>query len=63
MNKLRITISILIFFLNGYGNCTDIEIKVKIQDQIITNIDIENEKKNIYFSKPKTKKFRSIQIR
>ena len=46
MNKLRITISILIFFfLNGYANCTDIEIKVKIQDQIITNIDIENEKK------------------
>ncbi len=56
MNKLRITISILIFFfLNGYANCTDIEIKVKIQDQIITNIDIENEKKYLFFLNPKLK--------
>ncbi len=47
----------LIFFLffnfntNLYGNL--IEIKVKINDQIITNVDIKNEKNYLFFLNPK----------
>ena len=50
MNKIKIII-FLIFTLTfvqfSYGD--SIEIKVKINDEIITNLDIENEKNIFYF--------------
>ena len=46
---------IIIFFFNFnnqvFGDL--IEIKVKIDDNIITNFDIENEKKYLFFLNPK----------
>ena len=44
-----------IFFLmfNQFSHGDSIEIKVKINDEIITNLDIENEKKYLLFLNPK----------
>lgn len=54
MSKIKIII-FLIFTLTfvqfSYGD--SIEIKVKINDEIITNLDIENEKKYLLFLNPK----------
>ncbi len=56
MNKFKILISLLIFIsLNGLANSTNVQIKVKIKDQIITNIDIENEKNYLFFLNPNLK--------
>ena len=54
MNKIKI-LFILIFFLifNAISYGIIVEIKVKIQDQIITNLDIENEKNYLFFLNPK----------
>ena len=54
MNKIKIFFVLVILFnvnTNLYANL--LEIKVKIQDQIITNLDIENEKKYLFFLNPK----------
>ena len=54
MRKIKLFL-IIIFFLNFnnqvFGDL--IEIKVKIDDNIITNFDIENEKKYLFFLNPK----------
>ena len=56
MNKFKILISLLIFIsLSGLANSTNVKIKVKIKDQIITNIDIENEKNYLFFLNPNLK--------
>ena len=50
MSKIKIIfffIFILMFAQFSYGD--SIEIKVKINDKIITNLDIENEKNIFYF--------------
>ena len=43
-----------------YGNL--LEIKVKIQDQIITNLDIENEKNYLFFLNPKLRNLEQSRI-
>ena len=50
MNTIKIFfIFIILFNLNKIAYSNIIEIKVKIQNQIITNIDIENERKYLLF--------------
>ena len=54
MNKIKLFLIIIFFFnLNNqvFGNF--IEIKVKIDDDIITNLDIENETRYLFFLNPK----------
>ena len=56
MKIIKIIIILFISFLfhvNSFGNL--IEIKVKVKDQIITNIDIENEINYLIFLNPKLK--------
>ncbi len=63
MNKIKIILfffSLLIYSQYSYGDT--IEIKVKINNEIITNIDIENEKKYLYFLNPKLLKLESSQV-
>ena len=63
MNKIKIILfffSLLIYSQYLYGDT--IEIKVKINNEIITNIDIENEKKYLYFLNPKLLKLDSSQV-
>ena len=43
-----------LIYLNSYSN-EKIEIKFKVGDQIITNIDIINEKKYLIFLRPELK--------
>ena len=54
MNKI---IQFLIFFIYIFSiensNATLIEIKIKVSNEIITNMDIENEKKYLTFLNPK----------
>ena len=63
MNKIKI-LFIIIFYFNfsttSYGNT--VEIKVKIQDQIITNLDIENEKNYLFFLNPKLRELEELRI-
>ena len=54
MSKIKLIIFLiftLTFVQSSYGD--SIEIKVKINDEIITNLDIENEKKYLLFLNPK----------
>ncbi len=54
MNKIKIFFIIIILLnLNNSVGGDAIEIKVKIQDEIITNLDIENEIKYLFFLNPK----------
>ena len=56
MKIIKVIIILFISFLfhvNSFGNL--IEIKVKVKDQIITNIDIENEINYLIFLNPKLK--------
>ena len=55
MKKIRIIIIFFSFFINLNVNSDVVEIKVKIQDEIITNLDIENEKNYLTFLNPKLK--------
>ena len=64
MNKVKIFIVLLILFnlnTNLYGDI--IKIKVKIQDQIITNLDIENEKNYLFFLNPKLRNLDESRIK
>ena len=63
MNKIKIFIFLIIlsnFTTNLYGEL--LEIKVKIQDQIITNLDIENEKNYLIFLNPKLRDLQQSKI-
>jgi len=54
MSKIKITLFIIFFFTFFHVSYGDtINIKVKINDEIITNLDIENEKKYLFFLNPK----------
>ena len=54
MSKIKITF-FFVFFLTfcQFSYADTINIKVKINDEIITNLDIENEKKYLFFLNPK----------
>ena len=63
MNKIKIIIFfIYLLIYNQYSYGDTIEIKVKINNEIITNIDIENEKKYLYFLNPKLLELESSQV-
>ena len=58
MSKIKIFLIFVILSLNSYSYAEIIEIKVKIQDEIITNLDIKNEKKYLFFFEPEVKRIR-----
>ena len=53
MKKIKILIIFFSFFINFTANSNVVEIKVKIQDDVITNLDIENEINYLTFLNPK----------
>ena len=55
MKRLQLLIVFFSFFLNLNANSNVIEIKLKIQDEVITNLDIENEINYLTFLNPKLK--------
>ena len=55
ISKNLFNILILFFCLTNFTLGTEIIIKAKIDNEIITNIDIENEKKYLFFLNPKLK--------
>ena len=63
MNRIKIFIVLIIlstFSNNLYGSL--LEIKIKIQNQIITNLDIENEKNYLFFLNPKLRNLEQSRI-
>ena len=59
MIKLKIFIFLIILLnFNKYSNADLINIKVKVQDEIITNLDIQNEKRYLFFLNPKLKELK-----
>ena len=63
MIKARFFLILLIIFnLDGFAKSSQIEIKVKIQNEIITNIDIENEKNYLIFFNPKLIELDDLRI-
>ncbi len=64
MNKIKITIISLLFLflcINLYAN--NIKIIIKVQNEIITNIDIRNEIKYLLFLNPKLENLKLKQIK
>ena len=60
MSKLKIFILLIILLnFNKYSNANLINIKVKVQDEIITNLDIQNEKRYLFFLNPKLKELKT----
>ena len=55
MKKIKLIIICFSFFLNLSAQCDVIEIRVKIQDEIITNLDIESEVNYLTFLNPDLK--------
>jgi len=55
MKKIIIIIIFFSFFFNFSANSDVVEIKVKVQDEVITNLDIENEINYLTFLNPKLK--------
>ena len=54
MHKFRLIFIFFIFFISDlYLNANSIQIVVKVENEIVTNIDIENEKKYLLFLNPK----------
>ena len=60
-NFKNLLLILLIFFFNFPTNAT-IKIKYKIGDEIITNIDIINEKKYLIFLRPNLKNLTDEEI-
>ena len=63
MNKIKLFL-IFIFFFNFnnqvFGNF--IEIKIKIGDDIVTNLDIENEIRYLFFLNPKLQELEKSKV-
>ena len=63
MNKLKIFfILIILFNINKQTHANVIEIKVKIQNEIITNLDIENENRYLFFLNAKLQELEITKI-
>ena len=63
MNKYKLFVILIILFAFNTSSQSDfIDIKVKIYDQIITNLDIENEKKYLFFLNPKLQELEMSRI-
>ena len=63
MNKIKLLIFLmtLLSFIK-YAQANLIEIKVKLQNEIITNLDIDNEKKYLFFLNPKLQELEELRI-
>ena len=63
MNKFKFFSVLFIFFI-FFGNlfANSIKIIVKVQDEIITNFDIDNEKKYLTFLNPKLKELKNKRL-
>ena len=63
MNKFKFFSVLFIFFI-FFGNlfANSIKIIVKVQDKIITNFDIDNEKKYLTFLNPKLKELKNKRL-
>ena len=62
MNKINFIYSNFFLIFNAISYGIIVEIKVKIQDQIITNLDIENEKNYLFFLNPKLRELETSRI-
>mgnify|MGYP001289989540 CR=1 FL=1 len=62
MFKLTNLFIFIFFIFSSINSYAKIEIKFKIEDEIITNIDIEQEKKYLIFFNPNLKKLNKSQI-
>ena len=63
MNKIKYILFFLFFLLlNLNVNANSIKIIVKVDNEIITNIDIKNEKKYLLFLNPKLDQLNKSQI-
>ena len=63
MTKIKfIFIVILLTTLYNFASSKSVQIKVKVQDHIITNIDIEQEKKYLKFLNPKLKELENNRL-
>ena len=59
MNKFKITVISIIILISSFNlQAKSIQIIVKVQNDIITNIDIENEIKYLIFLNPKLKELK-----
>ena len=63
MNKIKLLL-LLVLFLQIPNNifATSINIELELQNEIITNIDIENEKKYLFFLNPKLMELDKLRI-
>ncbi len=57
-----IVIYLILFFYNNFAIAVDIKINVKVQNEIITNIDVDHEKKYLMFLNPKLKELDETKI-
>ena len=63
MNKFKLFLAFCILLIStGHINANSIQIIVKVQNEIITNVDIENEKKYLLFLNPKLKQLDRIKF-
>ncbi len=63
MSKIKLFLIIIFLInLNAHVFANVIEIKVKIDDNIITNLDIENEKRYLFFLNPKLQELKKSRI-
>ena len=58
----KIVIFIILIFINGYLLAEEIIIKVKVENEIITNIDVKNEVKYLTFLNPKLKELEKLKL-
>ena len=63
MHKFRLIFIFFIFFISDLDlNAKSIKIVVKVENEIITNIDVENEKKYLLFLNPKLDQLNQTKI-
>ena len=63
MKNIKLFLIIIFFFnLNNNVFANLIEIKVKIDNDIITNLDIENEKRYLFFLNPKLQELQKSRV-
>ncbi len=62
MNKIKFILFFIILLTSyNYANALSIKIIAKVENEIITNIDLENEKKYLFFLNPKLKELKDIK--
>ena len=63
MRKIYIYLYLILFIFIFNISSAEIKIKYEIDDQIVTNIDIENEKNYLLFLRPELKKLSNIELK